>query len=138
MKDIDIAKGYLTEENLTIAVVKDKNVVYKSKEKGIKPMYILAREMKDIAKDGSVADKVIGKGAALLCQYMGIKEVYGGLMSETAMDVLNRGNINFDYDEITPYIQNRDKTGLCPIENMSMDIEDGEILLKEIRGFMKK
>ena len=73
MKDIEIAKKYLNEENLTIAVVKSKKLIFKSKEKGIKPIYKLAKEMKEIAKDGVLADKVIGKGAALLCKYIGIK-----------------------------------------------------------------
>ena len=36
MKDIEIAKKYLNEENLTIAVVKSKKLIFKSKEKGIK------------------------------------------------------------------------------------------------------
>ena len=136
MKDIEIAKKYLKEEKLTLAVVKNGELIFKSKDKGIKPMYILATEMKQIAKNAAIADKVIGKGAALLCEYIGIKELYGELMSEIAIEILNESNIDFTYSKITPYIQNRDKTGLCPIENMAKDIEDGEILLKKIGEFL--
>ena len=136
MTDIEIAKKYLKEENLTLAVAKNGELIFKSKDKGIKPMYILATEMKEIAKGASIADKVIGKGAALLCEYIGIKELYGELMSEIAIKILKGANIDFTYSKITPYIQNRDKTGLCPIENMAKDIEDGEILLKKIGEFL--
>jgi tyrosine-protein phosphatase YwqE len=136
MKDIEIAKKYLNEENLTIAVVKSKKLIFKSKEKGIKPIYKLAKEMKEIAKDGVLADKVIGKGAALLCKYIGIKEVYGELISESAIKLLEDENIKFSYLNTTEYIKNRDKTGLCPIENMAMNIEDGEILLERIEAFL--
>lgn len=136
MKNIEIAKKYLEEENLTLAVVKNGELIFKSKDKGIKPMYILATEMKEIAKDASIADKVIGKGAALLCEYIGIKEVHSELMSETAIEVLKRANIGFAYFKITPYIENRDRTGLCPIENMAMDEDNGEILLGRIGKFL--
>ena len=39
MKDIELAKKYLEEDNLSIAVVKNGELIYKSQEKGIKPMY---------------------------------------------------------------------------------------------------
>lgn len=136
MKNIEIAKKYLEEENLTLVVVKNKKIVFKSKDKGIKPMYKLATEMKEIAKEAFLADKVIGKGAAILCECIGIKEVYGELMSEGAMEVFRKGNINFSYLNSTEYIKNRDKTGLCPIENMAMDVDDGEILLRRIGKFL--
>ena len=94
MTDIEIAKKYLKEENLTLAVAKNGELIFKSKDKGIKPMYILATEMKQIAKNAAIADKVIGKGAALLCEYIGIKELYGELMSEIAIEILNESNID--------------------------------------------
>ena len=137
MTDIEIAKKYLKEENLTLAVAKNGELIFKSKDKGIKPMYILATEMKEIAKGASIADKVIGKGAALLCEYIGIKELYGELMSEIAIKILKGANIDFTYSKITSYIENRDRTGLCPIENMAKDLDNGEILLEMISEFLK-
>lgn len=133
MKDIEIAKEYLEKENLCIAVVKDGNLIFKSNEKGIKPMYTLATEMKEDLKASSIADRVIGKGAAMLCKYIGIKEVYGQLMSNSAIDVLKESNIVYAYDEICPYIKNRDKTDICPIEKLAKDAENGDILLKRLK-----
>lgn len=136
MKDIEIAKKYLEEENLTLSVVKNGELIYKSREKGIKPIYILATEMKEIAKGASLADKVIGKGAALLCRYMNIKEVYGELMSETGIHVLEKESIKFYNLKTTPFIENKDRTGLCPIENMANKEENGEALLRMIGKFL--
>ena len=137
MTDIEIAKKYLKEENLTLVVVKNEELIFKSKDKGIKPMYILATEMKETAKGASIADKVIGKGAALLCEYIGIKEIYSELMSEIAIKILNGANIDFTYSKSTPYIENRDRTGLCPIENIAKDLDNGEILLEKISEFLR-
>ena len=137
MTDIEIAKKYLKEENLTLVVVKNEELIFKSKDKGIKPMYILATEMQETAKGASIADKVIGKGAALLCEYIGIKEIYSELMSEIAIKILNGANIDFTYSKSTPYIENRDRTGLCPIENIAKDLDNGEILLEKISEFLR-
>ena len=138
MKDIEIAKEYLEKENLCIAVVRDGKLIFKSSENSIKPMYTLATEMKEDLKGASIADKVIGKGAAMLCNHIGIKQVYGQLVSDSAIDVLKESNIAYTYDKICPYIKNRDKTDMCPIEKLAKDVEDGDILLKRIKDFMGK
>ena len=138
MKDIEIAKKHLKEENLTIILVKDKETIFKSKKRGISPIYELAKEKKDLARAGALGDKVIGKGAALLCKYIGVKEVYGELMSETAMEVLKKANIKFSYSNSTKYIENRDKTGLCPIEKRAIDVENGETMLEKIEEFLEQ
>lgn len=137
MKDIDIAKKILTEGNLALVVVKNSEVIYKSAEKGIKPMYILATEMKDKAIGASLADRVIGKGAALLCGYIEINEVYTELISEGGINTLNKFNIPFTMAKSCPYIKNRDKTGYCPIENLSMDLEDPVLLIEKIKEFLE-
>lgn len=136
MKDIQLAKKILYDENQKLVVVKDGIIIYKSQDRGIKPMFILATEMPDRAKTSSIADRVIGKGAALLCAYIGIKEVYGELMSEVAIETLEKSNIKYIAEGLCEHIQNRDKTDLCPIEKRSMDTDDPEELLKRIEIFL--
>lgn len=137
MKDIELAEKILYDENQKLVVVKDGVVIYKSQERGIKPMYILATKMKDEAQGSSIADRVMGKGAALLCAYIGVKKVYGELMSEGGIDTLHKSNIKYIAKNTCEHIQNRDKTDLCPIEKMSIDIDDPEELLKRIKEFLK-
>lgn len=132
-----MAKKILYDENQKLVVVKDGIVIYKSQDRGIKPMYKLAIEMKDRAHGSSIADRVIGKGAALLCTYIGIKEVYGELMSQGGIDTLQKSNIKYITKNSCEHIQNRDKTDLCPIEKRSLDTEDPEELLKRIEDFLK-
>jgi len=136
LKDIDIARKILIEEDQAMVVVKNGEVIFKSIDRGIKPMYILSTEMKDKARGASLADRVIGKGAALLCGYTEINEVYTELMSEGGMDTLKKYNIPFTMAKTCPYIKNRDKSGYCPIENMSMDIDDPVLLLEKIKVFL--
>lgn len=137
MKDIELAKKYLEEDNLSIAVVKNGELIYKSQEKGIKPMYFLAVNEKGTLKGVSIADKVIGKGAAMLCSYIGAKELYAQLISEGAIEVLEEENIVYTYDRICPYIKNREKSDMCPVEKIATNVDDMETLLGEIGKFLK-
>lgn len=137
MRDIELAKKILYDENQKLVVVKDGIVIFKSQDRGIKPMYILATELKDKSQGSSIADRVIGKGAALLCAYIGVKYVYGELMSEGGIDILHNSKIEYEMKRTCKYIKNRDKSGLCPIEKRSLDIDDPEVLLERIESFLK-
>lgn len=138
MQDIEMAKKRLIEKDLKLVAVKDGVVIFESQESGINPMYILAREKRILAKDSSIADRVIGKGAALLCAHIGIKKLYADLMSRAAIEVLREYGIEYEYKNTCQYVMNRDKTGSCPIEEMSEDIEDPVVLLKRIEEFLDK
>lgn len=138
MKDLEIAKKRLIQENLTLVSVKDGRVIFESNERGIKPMYILATEKRVLAKDAVLADKVIGKGAALLCAHIGIKKLYTDLISLSARQVLTKYGIEYEYGNTCEYIKNRDETGNCPIEELSKDIDDPVVLLNRLDEFLNK
>lgn len=138
MKDLEKAKSLLVEEDLTLAVVKDGEIIFKSKDKGIKPMFLLATELKEKAKGAALADRVIGKGAAILAGYIGIKEIYTDLISQGGIERLEYYKIPYSMENSCEYIKNRDKTGYCPIEKISMDTEDPLILIESIKGFFKQ
>ena len=128
----------LFEEDLTLVVVKDGETILKSKDKGIKPIFILATELKSEAKGSALADRVIGKGAAILAGYIGIKEIYTDLISQGGIERLEHYKIPYSTKDSCEYIMNRDKTGYCPIENISKDIDDPLILIESIKRFFKE
>lgn len=137
MKDIEIAKELLQKEDYTLIVVKSGEVLFTSKDKGIKPMYRLVKDMKERSIGASIADKVIGRGAALLSAYLGVKEIYGEVMSKEGVEVLQKSNIDYSFSTLCDYIKNRDKTGLCPIERLSLDKTDPIIFIEELEMFFK-
>lgn len=137
MKDIDIAKDLLQKENFTLVVVKNGEILFTSNDKGIKPMYTLVKELKEEVKDASIADRVIGRGAALLSQYLKIKEVYSNLISKSAIEVLELEGIEYTFLELCDSIKNRDKTGLCPIETISLDQTDPVKFIEKLEKFFK-
>ena len=135
MTDLEKAKILLFEENLTLAVVKDGEVIFRSKDKGIRPMFILATELKEEGKYAALADKVTGRGAAILAGYIGIKEIYTDLISQGGIERLEYYKIPYQIKNSCEYIKNRDQTGYCPIENISKDLEDPLALIESIKEF---
>ncbi|WP_427340567.1 DUF1893 domain-containing protein [Caloranaerobacter sp. DY30410] len=137
MRDIELAKNYLHEQNLSLVIVKDNKVILKEREKGIKPLLKAVLEKKELIKGGALADKVIGKAAAMLSVSANINSVYTKLISYDAIDILKKWNVELEYEKKVPYILNRDKTGLCPIERLSMEQDNVNILIEDIKGFLK-
>lgn len=138
MKDMELAMKTLKDRDLALVAVKDGKIIFESNERGIKPMYILATEKILMAKDSVIADRVIGKGAALLCAHIGIKRLYTKLISLSAIEVLKSYDIDYKFENSCEYIKNRDETGYCPIEKMSMDIDDPILLLERLDEFLKR
>ena len=99
-------------------------VILTSDEQGIRPPLLWIREDLGILRGAEVADKVIGKAAALLFAYGGVKSVWAAYMSEAARDFLRAAGIAFDYGELVPVILNREGTGMCPMEQKVIEIDD--------------
>lgn len=72
----------------------------------------------------AAADRVVGKGAALLYARLGAAAVYAQTMSEAGLTVLQAHRIDASYGALIPVILNRSRTGMCPIERSVADIDD--------------
>ena len=99
------------------------DVVFTSTERGIKPLIEFIESHTNM-KDFSVADKIVGKAAAMLYVILGVKEVYSPVMSETAAEVFKNYNITYECDELTQNIINRNGDGICPMEETVKNISD--------------
>ncbi len=137
MKDIELAKSLLDKEKQAIVIVKEGQTIFSSDGKGIKPIYTALNKLKYELRGSSVADKVIGKAAAMICEYAGIKELSTKLISENAIDVLENTSIIYNYEKSVPYIKNRDQSGMCPVETLSLRINNIDELLMEISKFLQ-
>ena len=113
----------LLSGNYTIVVEND-GKVFTSQERGVKPLLHLLTEKKGFLKGASVADKVIGKAAALLMILGEIKEVHTDIISEPAIQVFDNHKIIYHFDKKVTRIVNRTGDGLCPMESLCMDIDN--------------
>ena len=121
MTEIEELKKMLLNNNYTCVIKKGVNITT-STERGIKPVITMLDNDINSLKDAVVCDKVIGRAAALLFVYGGISIIHSAVISKTALEVFTDNNISVTYDKLVDRIQNRTKTGLCPMETMAMDI----------------
>lgn len=126
MEFLERAKKLLYEEQATCVIVLEGEVIL-SKERGIRPVLEQLELAPEKLKGASVADKVIGKSAALLFTYAGIQEIYSEIISEYAISVFQKHGISCSYGKRVPYIINREGNGMCPMEQAVLETEVPEI-----------
>jgi len=124
---IDIKKRMIEEDLSCFAYLTVGT--YTSQYGGIRPLLQPINIDKDYFEDAFVIDKVIGKSAAFLLIYSSVKKVHAFIMSEHAKHLLDLHNIPYSYDELVPYIQNNLKTGMCPMEQSVINIDDPKLAL---------
>ena len=95
-------------------------------------------DLYDLLKGASIADKVVGKGAAALMILGGIRELHTDIISSKALDLLRSSDIKVHFVQEVPFIWNRDHTGWCPVETMCSEEESAEAILPLIRDFLEK
>lgn len=112
----------LLDENTTLALVKG-DVIIRRKGKGVSSAVELINDSVDL--NGFIAvDTVVGKALSILFLKLGIREVYALLISENAYTYLTSHGVKVTYKTITPSILNRDKSDLCPMEKLSLSVDD--------------
>ena len=135
MTDIEKAKALLKEKNATLVAV-SKYKIYISHERGVAPILNMIDESPHFFCGDSVADKVIGKAAAMLLTKYGVKEIHAVLVSERALEYLEDKAVTITYDTAVDHIINRDKTAMCPMEKCVLETNDedeAEALIRRTR-----
>jgi len=127
MSRLDKAKEVLFEEEaLTFAAVGADDEVYSSQKKGIAPIMEILWENPEILRGAAVADKVIGKAAALLLIKGRVATLYAKVISKHAYAVLMNSAVQISYDNQVAFIINRNNTGMCPMEEAVLGIDDAD------------
>ena len=87
-------------------------------------------------KGATCADRVIGKAAAWIYIEAGIKELYCDVITTRAKNMLLDSEIKVEYVDEVEFVENRDKTGMCPVETLAANETDFNNLLKNIEKFL--
>ncbi|MDU5229233.1 MAG: DUF1893 domain-containing protein [Anaerococcus sp.] len=133
MENLEIAKTTLLENDYSIVLVKENEIVNTSRKNGLLPILDLYNNDKSILENAIVADKVIGKAAALILKEANIKELYAELISENAIELLDKTNIKYRYNKKVREIRNRDNTDICPMEELALESNNADELIEKIK-----
>lgn len=126
--------GLLHRDEHTLVVANGEIRTFRGR--GISDLYKLLCEDPGFMKGASVADKVVGKGAAALMILGGVKELYADIVSEPALSLLKTAPIRVACKEKVPQIRNRTQTDCCPVEKLCRNAATAEECLPLIKEFM--
>lgn len=116
----------LNQRNKTCILLNHGTIIYESEAFGVKPL----RELRLTGfqkKDGdhlTLVDRVIGKGALILAELIGVDEIFTPLTSDYALEYSQIIHLPLTYKVRVPLIENRTRSGMCPIEQSVINTSD--------------
>lgn len=132
MDNLKFVKKKLYETKASLVVLFSNGNCNEYYNKRIIDIKTILLENKEALKNAVVADKVIGKLAASILTYAGVKEIYADTISSYAIPVLEANNIKYEYNIKAEYIQNNEKNGMCPMESKYKDELNLEKIFNEV------
>lgn len=105
--------------------------------RGVIDLFTLVTEEPEFLHGGKIADRVIGRGAALLLLKAGIAEVFAYVISQGALDILTQNGIEVSYSTVQPHIINRTGNDICPVEKLTQDIISPDEAYWKIKEFLE-
>ena len=104
--------------------------------RGIADLYHLYMHHRELLHGASVADKIVGKGAAALMALGGVADVTTDVISTPALSLLEGCGIPVSYSKVVANIINRKGDGICPVEHLCSECNTPAECLPLIEQFM--
>ncbi|HCW72588.1 MAG TPA: DUF1893 domain-containing protein [Clostridiaceae bacterium] len=129
----------LEEKNAACLIYSGDKLLHISGSIGVKPLLEFMEKYPEgsVEKDLVLIDKVIGKAALLLAVHLGIRVIYTPVASKAAVEAAELHHVELHARSVVPHIINRDKTGVCPLEQSVMETNDPVQALENIRVTIK-
>ena len=126
----------LHEEKCSLVVAQDTIRTFNGR--GVSDLFRLLNEERECLLEARVADKIVGKGAAALMAAGGVTELYADVISQSALELLEKEGVRVGYGQLVPQIINRKGTGQCPLEKRLSDGRTAAECLPLIRSFIEE
>lgn len=133
--DMEKAKRRLHEKGLTIVVVKDFKLLFESKARGISNLLKALDILGDCMRGASIADKIVGKAAALLCISAKVRAVYAPTMSMDAKRILEKYGVDAEWDILVEKILDSLGKDICPLREQPWKLTIRRKPIESLRRF---
>jgi hypothetical protein len=124
----------LENDCVTLLVVRQGTELYRSFLDGVRPLLELAAWFPGGLDGATVADRVVGGCAARIFEYLRVGHVLGLTGSISAERILHAAAIPYSFRITVTDIRNRDDTGPCPFEQLSIIHTNPRDLIPAIRA----
>jgi len=133
--DLEIAKRVLKEKNLTLVIAKNGKIIFQSSLHGIVSLLNAIESLGRNLEEAAVADKVVGKAAALLCAFSRVKSVFALTLSIEGRKTLEESEIIYEFENLVPKILDKSGKDMCPFEKFSLSIENPKEAYFKLKKF---
>jgi hypothetical protein len=123
----------LENEGLSLLVVRHATELYRSYDAGVRPLLELVEWFPGGLDGATMVDRVVGACAARIFDYLRVDQVIGLTGSISAERILHAAAITFAFRTTVVDIRNRNNTGPCPFEQLSLSNSGPQDLIRAIR-----
>jgi hypothetical protein len=122
--DLQKARALLETEQHAIVFVRGGLVLGVGDRRGVIDLLNLAETVGPDAAGAAVADRVVGRAAALVYCHLGVAAIYAQRLSEGGAAALEQGAVHAEWSERVEVILNRARDGICPFERAAATVDD--------------
>ncbi len=119
-------------------VVRNKGITTHYTQRGVRDLYDMVTTQPTLLRGAHVADKIIGKGAAALMINGGVRRVATHTVTTPALAMLRAAGVEVLFENEIDQIENRQKTGQCPLEERLQDVDSAHLAMPVIEQFIKE
>jgi len=136
MDDFELAENELKSREANLVIVKNGVVLYQSTASGMKGLLQAIEEYDEDLAGTAVADKIVGRAAAMLCVYSKVKSVFAMTMSEGAVRLLTENRVVHKFERCVHRLMNSQGTDICPFERAIRHIDDPKEAFKTLKSLV--
>jgi hypothetical protein len=137
MTDLELAKQKLNTDSLAFVIAKYGAILRTGTREGIGELIEAVDALGDAARGATLADKIVGKAVAMVARTARFRTVYSPLASQAARDALVIDKIALECDRLVPLLLNKHNDGPCPMERLTLPIDDPLNAVDALREFVR-
>jgi hypothetical protein len=132
--DLNLAKQRLSQKNFSLVIAKNRRVLFETESHGITGLLKAIKQLQDTIAGSSVADRIVGRAAALLLVYSGVIAVYAVTASDGGIEVLKNNHVFHEFERRVPRILDSRKVDVCPFERLVAKFSDPKEAYEELKA----
>lgn len=128
------AISLIEKRDKACVLIRDGEFVAIKNGRGVSPLLEILDATPELLKGAVLVDKVIGRAAAAICVVGGVKRVYGITVAAEAAEFLAAHDVVCEATNTVPKILNREKNGICPLEESCQGLDDPAQMVAAVRA----
>jgi len=132
--DLNLAKQRLSQKNLNLVIAKNGEVLFETESHGISSLLKAIKQLQENIAGSSIADRIVGRAAALLLVYSGVVAVFAVTASDGGIEVLKNNHVFHDFRRRVPRILDSKRVDVCPFEKLVARFSDPKEAYEELKA----